>query len=67
LDDRPGGGHFRDIAEGAELYVVEFVGALLGDNLGEDVEEVIEVEDAELVPGGYEGYKGPGLAGLSVA
>ena len=62
MDNRPGGGHLGDIAQGPELYVVEFVGALFGDELGEDVEEVVEVEYAELVAGLYERDKRAGFA-----
>lgn len=55
------------IAEGAEFNIVEFVGALMFDATLEDIEVVIEIEDAEFVAFGNEGSKRAGFACAGVA
>jgi hypothetical protein len=55
------------IADRSVFDVVDAIGALVEDFVFEDVEQVVEVKDAEFISGLDEGDEGPGLARFGIA
>jgi len=57
---------FGFVAKGSVFDEGEVVGAFFEDFVFKDVQQIVEVDDAEFVSGGNEGDEGTGFAGFGV-